>query len=285
MEEFGGSFLSAQMVTISGSWTTAGTNAYSLVPQLLRLRHVQSNWCHRFFASKRTVSLLPWESRINALNEMFETISALPRELPGTLKQILDIDAIYTNILLMAPSLHSMPGMSSYGQALLFDYIVQYSQVAWLMCDYSQGFKHLTICDLVRARVVGLRLLQIVQYPEGSLLNNIQPRPPATDTGSLTPALQPRDASSLTLKAIDSLTQIDQVLDTLGTKFGQAQHETQLRGALASTLRSLDTIRQHISRVVPSTHFRTASTPVLPSNGYGPWSRNAGNDGYYHQLT
>ena len=186
---------------------------------LINFRQVQSPLYHALFGSNRDLLDDPWYRRCDTLHTLKAAIMNIPDATPEEVKQMFNADLHYTSILFVKP-----PGgkeiICSYGTALLFEYSIGYAQSMWLMYHHSQGSTFCTNLDLIRTMFVAQELLDLLREFRTTLMTSTRPTPPAVDPGVVLPQLQPRSSHEVLAKAIDALTQLDQIIDILGRKFG-----------------------------------------------------------------
>ncbi|MCJ1475877.1 hypothetical protein MMC13_004541 [Lambiella insularis] len=188
--------------------------------QLLNLRQIESEWYQSLFQSSHEVIMDPWQNRSTALVAMHSWAEALPNSTPNALKSSFLSEMFFSSILLLSP--RGRPNLLClYGQALIFDNAVRYSEVTLRMCDSSHNYNYCTNYDTLRALLVGHALLGILEESPTAIYNVLKPTLPRLLAGSaVPPAPRRRTFVEILDDAICSITRMNQILDALGRRFG-----------------------------------------------------------------
>lgn len=213
--------------------------------QLLDLRQIESEWYQRLFQSSHEVIMEPWQTRSTSLNGMHSWARALPTSTPHPLKLLFLSEMFFGSILLLSP-----PGrpslLSSYGKALVFDNAIRYSEVTLSMCDPSHSYNYCTSDDTLRAHLVGHALLGILEESPAAIHNLLSPSLPPLPPGSGAPPAPRRRTFAETVDdAINGITRIDQILNTLGRRFGSESTYERFKLDSAATLQRLYVKQPH----------------------------------------
>lgn len=212
--------------------------------KLIAFRRAQSSCYQSLFGSSREELERPWQTRYQTINELNGLFTTVCGSLSESLENIVRSELCYLCILTVQP-----PGSYStrchYGTALLFDYMIRYAQNTWLMCHHSKGPSPCTTLDLTRASFVGKLLLEILMDPVGILFEDIRPQPPASSLEFPPPPLPSRNSVEIAAKAIDAVTQMDQVLDILGRRFDCPSSSTAFKRDSTIAMQTLYARRQY----------------------------------------
>ena len=213
--------------------------------QLLGLRQIQSNWYQKAFQSSREALTEPWQTRSSALNAMQSWAKALPKSTPNPLKHLFLSEMFFSNILVLSPPQNASL-LCSYGKAVLFDNAVRYSEVTLSMCDTSHSYNCCTKLDIMRSRLVGDALLDILADSPTVIYKALDPQPPPLPAGSVAPpALRHRGFVETIDEAITTIHRIDQILDALEIRFGYPAQYNTFKTKSANTVERLYSKRQH----------------------------------------
>ena len=212
----------------------------SPLPQmhLMEIRRTTSLEYQALIGSSNNLSKFPKDMMTAAIQKVRAVI---PRELdgrPDTVKHILHCETFFGCMLLLCA-----PGTSfktdKYGLRLFFEYAIGFAQSAWLMCHHFSG-SHLGTClDLERACLVGSQLAEILLGFSHQLFDDCLTENWHLDSAHQLLSVVIRTPSEMSTKAIDAITQLDQIVDVLGRCFGKSPRLEGFRGTCLETLRSL----------------------------------------------
>ena len=223
---------------------SAGLDSVNGSINLVKFRRSQSKYYQALFGANRAALYEPWQNRCSALHGLKSWFLSLSDAAPDFLKHILHSELFYICILLIQPPLGTAL-TDSYGISLLFDYSIGYAQSTWLVCHHSRTYNPSTSLDLIRAISVAQGLLHLLRDPIDLLFDVEEPLPPPVPPDLALPSLQKRTVAETAIKAIDAITQMDQVIDMLGRKFGYPQAYPAFKRDSAVTLQKLYTRRQN----------------------------------------
>ena len=223
------------------SFTDDSVNVEGSVSLLTKIRRVASPAYQKLYGLNRENAWRPWHERIGVLNSLRASLSEELESSSDATKQVLRCEFFYDCILLLRP-----PGTSvdhdAYGIRLFFEYAIGYAQGAWLMCHHFRGPQSGTALEVERAILVGSQLSEVLMDSSSQLVDSVG----GTDlealrlsVGQSLPPLEERSASEISTKAIDAMTQLDQVVDTLIGRFGEGSKHGRFKSTCLETLRSL----------------------------------------------
>ena len=241
---------------------SSSINSIDISINLVKFRRSQSKYYQDLFGASRTALYEPWQNRCGALEGLNTCFTSLSDSAPAFLKHILHAELFYMCILLVQPLRATR--IDPYGISLLFEYSVGYAQSTWLVCHHSRVFNSCTRLELVRATFVAQTLLHLLQDPIGLLFDVKEPSLPPIAPDLALPPLQRRTIPETATKAIDAITQMDQIIDMLGKKFGYPDIYSSFKRESALTLQSLYVRRQHQGSFMSnSTETVTAVRPRI----------------------
>ena len=190
-----------------------------LASQLLRLRQMQSAWYQTIFQSNREALLEPWQNRTASLYEMRRWIENIPVTTPIEAKNLFLSETLSSSILLLRPP-STTTTLCSYGKALLFDYAVEFSKVTLRLCTISQTYNCCSNIDILRTLFSGQAFLDVLQESPTFAFEVTAPQPPLLSANMIAPpVLQRRSFAEHVEEAINTITRLDHILNTLGCRF------------------------------------------------------------------
>ena len=226
----------------SHSWVQGDHQQRPLQTGLMKLRQALSPQYIAARGSSKQVFDGACHKRARALEDLEATAS---KELDGkddVARHILLCEFFFGRMLLVSP-----PGSprehDHFETSLLFKCCTGFAQNIWLLCNRAGSLHFGTCLDMERALLVGDTLTEVLKSPssrfmECEAIDTSEPRPlpGSLDTGMG----DPRNAST---RAMDAVTQLVQVLDILGSRFGKSARLDAFRRTCLETLRSLHSRR------------------------------------------
>ena len=215
-----------------------------LASRLLKWRQMQSAWYQAIFQSNREAILEPWQNRTASLYEMRCWVDNLPITTPVEAKNMFLSETLSSSILLLHP-----PGtnttLCSYGIALLFDYVVEFSEVTSRMCKISQTYNCSTNIDILRTLFVGQSFLDVLRESPTFAFEVPPPRPPLLSANMIAPPIIHRRSFAEHIEeAINTILRLDHILNTLGRRFSFLQEISNYKDSSNSILQVLYARRQ-----------------------------------------
>ena len=222
---------------------------YSLLPGdasliLVLFRRAQSSCYHRLFCSSRRGLYEPWQARSHDLEELKEEFWKLSNSVSDADGQLLQSELYYMSILLIQPMSH-MSTSCSYGLSLLFEYSLGYAQSVWALHRKREQSILCTSLELSRAMRVVTVLLEVVTGNSSPIFDDLSPQPPPIPPSATLPKLFKRPSWEATERATEALTQLDQVIESLGRRYGYPKLYNQFKADLSYALLSLQSKQGH----------------------------------------
>ena len=247
---------------------------------LVQLRQMQSCSYQQLFQSSRRILEEPWPIISGALRETQFWVKKMPDTMKEAMKRLMHCDLLHSNILTLSPPRLTVP-LPEYGQALIFDYAIEYAElVSWVHED-SAEFAYWTFHDFLRVAYVSRRFLDILNEGFGSLFGGILPKAPIEpeqpEQPSPLPSLRVREPDRMLTVAMSALDLLSKTLDHLGARFGDMEpwktHEarcSQIRPNLVN-LRNIVQARPATEQYPPENlgkpYSEKQSDPVDKSHG------------------
>ena len=220
---------------------------YPLVPGdaslvVVLFRRAQSICYHRLFYSNRRSLYEPWQTRSHDLEELKEEFWRLSSSVSDADKQLLQSELYYMSILLIQPMSH-MSVACSYGLSLLFEYSLGYARSVWVLHRKREQSILCTSLELSRAMRVATVLLEVITGNSSLVFDGLSPQPPAVPPSATLPTLSKKPSWEATEEATEALTQLDQVIESLGRRYGYPKLYSQFKADLSYALLSLQSKR------------------------------------------
>lgn len=197
--------------------------------QLIRLRQLQSSAYQKLFKSSCQRIQDPWQIVCDSLNDMRRWMDRIPDMNEEPIKRLLQSELLFGNILILSPPALIDP-LNSYGQALLFCYACEFTQIMLSTIGEQEKFTFYTSCDLLRVYLVARQFITIFQGGPTQLLDGVTPVPPSFSSGCLPPPPIPILKRYQVLNdAVRCLDGLDKVLKHLGVRYGSTDRWKEYR--------------------------------------------------------
>lgn len=188
--------------------------------QLSRLRQLQSSAYQKLFKSSCQTSQDLWQIICDSLNEMRSWMDRIPVMIEEPIKRLLQCELLYGSILILSP-----PGLldtlNAYGQAMLFCYACEYTEIMLSMSEEQEKFAFYTSCDLLRVYLVARQFIAIFRDGPAHFIDGVTPVLPSFSSGCLPPPPIPILKSRQVLNdAVRCLDGLDKLLKHLGVRYG-----------------------------------------------------------------
>lgn len=197
--------------------------------QLIRLRQLQSSAYQKLFKSSCQRIQDPWQIICDSLNDMHRWMDHIPDMVEEPIKRLLQRELLYGSILIL-----SSPGLldtlNPYGQALLFCYACEYTEIMLSTSGEEQKITFYTSCDLLRVYLVASQFVAIFRGGSALFLDGITPVPPSFSSGCLPPPPIPILKSRQVLNdAVRCLDGLDKILKHLSVRYGSTDRWKEYR--------------------------------------------------------
>ena len=209
---------------------------------LLHFRRAESVRYQELFFSSSGSALEPWQARSRELQELDEEFHKLSRAANSNCVALLQADLFFFKIMLIKPRRDS-PVLCQYGLALLFEYALGYTQNVSLFCREQKQSIACNQIEALRATEVASVFLEVLNNPLCPNLNNSQPLPPSNLGTISSPTLLKTSSREAIKRAVETLTQLDQVAEILGRRFGYPKGHDRFKTEITRTLLSLHSRR------------------------------------------
>ena len=227
--------------TLADQTSIRSTNA---VTQTLKFWQIQSTWYQALLQSNREAVKQPWQTRSNSLHDMLAWYEALPTSIANPLRNVLRCEMLFGSILLISPPQKAgdVCKVCRYGQALLFEYAVEYVETMQIICESGHGFPFCTSLDILRVSYTARSFLDILQESFDYISLSTIPEPPLSPPCEGRPPPLPIAAAEPKLdRAIAGVQRMINVMNLLEGRFGNAANFGNLRADGASALQNLHT--------------------------------------------
>jgi len=212
---------------------------------LLQITQRLSSSYQELFFSGREVATQAWTTRIDSIRNIQASLQKIPPSTSPPIKSFIIARILYNSILLVLPQADSIQITSSYGQALVFEYMCDYAANFSLMPLTGQGLAYTQYDDFLRTLLVARRLLRLCCDSQSPLHMPVEPYPTGLISDAAVPRLQWLSFRTDALgKAIDAALLLDQVLDRMSFKYGQRPTYDTWKTELTPALNSLYTKHQ-----------------------------------------
>ncbi|VDB95114.1 Bgt-1529, partial [Blumeria graminis f. sp. tritici] len=145
-------------------------NILQVAIELFKLRLIQSSWYQELFQSGREpFSSSPtyvWEK----CQEMQQWAQSLPKDLPSSLKLLLDLELSYSYVYCLAPSFR-VKNVSARGKFLIFEHSIEYIEKNFKIAQMANNIIFYTYHDALRVFFVGSQFVSVLQDDQDWLLN------------------------------------------------------------------------------------------------------------------
>ena len=212
---------SPNLLFVSDSQLSA-QNSISPAIEMIKFRQIQSLGFQSLFGSDRASLSAPWQTRIQILHQLSNWVSSLPESTPDALKQLLLSEMFYMNILLVRP-----PGgnaeLGHYGTHLLFEYCIGFVRNTWAICVTNWELGYFSNLELIRTDFVARVTLEVVLDSRHSFFEPIEAKATGSEGTDTLPPLNRSGPLEKIAQAINTITQLDEIFDTLAQKFGRTR--------------------------------------------------------------
>lgn len=154
-------------------------NSKSLLPEpntlqtaieLFKLRSIQSSWYQELFQSGRepfsSSTTYVWEK----CQEMQNWAKSLPKDLPSSLRLLLDLELSYSYVYCLAPSFR-VKNVSARGKFLIFEHSIEYIEKIYNVAQMANNTIFYTYHDALRVFFVGSQFVSVLHDDQDWLLN------------------------------------------------------------------------------------------------------------------
>jgi hypothetical protein len=202
----------------------AKSGPYSLDAALLlfQFRRAQSNWYQELFQSSRDPlkqsSTYIWEM----CQEMRSWSESFPPSLPPAIKELFEIELLYSYVYCLAPSCR-VPEVSELGKTLIFEYSLAYMSKIFPVCRDPTNTAFYTYHDSLRVYFIGSQFLAVLSINLEQLLSAIVPYAPTTAGAPLLPAIPNLGRTDNIDRSITCIEQIIDILKTYGERWDDSK--------------------------------------------------------------
>lgn len=197
--------------------------------QLTRLRQLQSSAYQKLFKSSCQGIQDPWQIVCDSLNDMRRWMDRIPDMIEESIKRFLQCELLFGNILILPPPV-LLDRLNSYGKALLFCYVCEFTQIMLSIIGEQENFTFHTSCDLLRVYLVARQFISIFQSGPALFLDGVTPVPPSFSSGCLPPPPIPTLKRCQVLNdAVRCLDGLDEILKHLGVRYGSTDRWKEYR--------------------------------------------------------
>ncbi|KAI9738922.1 MAG: hypothetical protein M1818_005236 [Claussenomyces sp. TS43310] len=189
---------------------------------LFQLRGIQSSWYQELFQSSRD----PFQQSSTYIwrmcHEMRSWFETLPKTLPSTVKDMFELELLYSYTYCLAPSCR-VPAVSELGKTLIFEYSMSYAEKIHSICKEPVNTAFYTYHDALRVYFIGSQFMAVLQDNIDQLLNARVPYIPAVAGGPPLPDIPNLGRSDNINRSIKCINQIVDTLKTYGERWCDSQ--------------------------------------------------------------
>lgn len=180
MVNFPSTLHSTFITTLTSSPSLGSTNqrpnrlSLSAASLLFELRKAQSTWYQELFQSSRQPFQNASQYLWNCCYEMRSWESKLPVSLPPPMRELFELELLYSYVYCLAPSCR-FPAVSELGKTLIFEYSMQYIAKMSKVVAECKTPAFYTYHDALRVYFIGSQFLAVMKDNMASLLQGIIP--------------------------------------------------------------------------------------------------------------
>lgn len=257
-------------INTSSTSTSTSENSISKLPSLdtalllFQLRKAQSTWYQELFQSSRDPLHHSSQYLWQMCYEMRVWSDNLPKSVPPAIRELFDLDLLYSYVYCLAPSCR-FPAVSELGKTLIFEYSMSYMQNIFLISKDPINTAFYTYHDALRVYFIGSQFIAVLS---GSLETLLQGVIPYAVISPGTPPPPPIPNVGRTDNVDRSISCIEQIFETLGTygerwddsKALKTSFESRARGLLGELRRWQQHQQHQESRNPDTTNMMAAGT-------------------------
>lgn len=197
--------------------------------ELIQLRRAASPAYMALFQSGYDVLRNLWPTLTSADQALHEWEHSLrDTDLPTATKSIFHAEMLYIKIVLLSPSRLKRP-LEDYGQRLIFDHAVQYSQTISSLVEDHVNASLCTSYDLLRTIFVARTTVEVVTRCEDICFRSAPPPIPVSLITAQVPPLSGYSGRERLALAIRAFSLLDKVIGTLGRRYRVPKSWTHFR--------------------------------------------------------
>ncbi|KAK1759217.1 fungal-specific transcription factor domain-containing protein [Echria macrotheca] len=193
---------------------------------LFKLRRLQSEWYQALVQSGNEPMPDAEDYIWTKCQEMRNWALSLPQDLRPNIREMLDLDIHYSYVYCLAP-LPRAPSITLYAKALIFEHTISFiTSIYAIVHDARRPQAFYTFHDALRVYFMGAQLVVVLREAQDELLSGQQIPPPLIapwQPAIPLPLPPPAEGVDQTLRSLEALGKVEEILKTWGLRWVYAQ--------------------------------------------------------------